>query len=145
MFIPHGILVIPTIPPGFPRNWWGSVKYCDFLKSVPWCIKRLEGLFYIFFKICPGTIVMGGGRCCFFNEFSFQEEASPSSMKESTNAIFFSCPCIFFHLCPCTSCQRTPQSTSHYSRHLRQPPIHPSTQTTVVRPMCPTYKSDLRV
>ena len=27
-------------------------------------------------------------------------------------------------------CQRTPQSTSHYSRLLRQSPIHPSTQTT---------------
>ena len=27
-------------------------------------------------------------------------------------------------------CQRTPQSTSHYSRHLRQSPIHPSTHTT---------------
>ena len=31
------------------------------------------------------------------------------------------------------SCQRTPQSDSHYSHyscHLRQSPIHPSTQTT---------------
>ena len=27
-------------------------------------------------------------------------------------------------------CQRTPQSISHYSRHLRQSPIHPSTQMT---------------
>ena len=27
-------------------------------------------------------------------------------------------------------CQRTPQSTSHYSCHLQQSPIHPSTQTT---------------
>ena len=47
------------------------------------------------------------------------------------------------------NCQRTPQSTSHYSRHLRQSPIHPSTQTTKsdlrVRPTCPTYVSDLRV
>ena len=53
------------------------------------------------------------------------------------------------------SCQRTPQSTSHYSRHHRQSPIRPSTQTakpppatrdpTVVWPMCPTYMSGLRV
>ena len=48
------------------------------------------------------------------------------------------------------TCQRTPQSTSHYSRHLRQSPIHPSTQTTYVsnlrvQPTCPTYVSDLRV
>ena len=28
------------------------------------------------------------------------------------------------------TCQRTPQSTSHYSLLLRQSPIHPSTQTT---------------
>ena len=52
-------------------------------------------------------------------------------------------------------CQRTPQSTSHHSCLLRQSPIHPSTQTTeplpaardptVVRPMRPTYASDLRV
>ena len=68
-------------------------------------------------------------------------------------------------------CQRTPQSDSHYSRyscHLRQSPIHPSTQTTepppaardltvvwptcpaymsglCVQPTCPTYMSDLRV
>ena len=27
-------------------------------------------------------------------------------------------------------CQRTPQSISHYSRHLRQSPMHPSTQMT---------------
>ena len=27
-------------------------------------------------------------------------------------------------------CQRTPQSISHYSHHLRQSPIHPSTQMT---------------
>ena len=55
-------------------------------------------------------------------------------------------------------CQRTPQSTSHYSRLPQQSPIHPSTQTTKppdrsltyvsdlrVRPTCPTYVSDLRV
>ena len=42
-------------------------------------------------------------------------------------------------------CQRTPQSTSHYSRHLRQSPIHPSTQMTTVRPTSPTYVSDLRI
>ena len=55
-------------------------------------------------------------------------------------------------------CQRTPQSDSHYSHyscHLWQSPIHPSTQTTepppaardptVVWPTCPTYMSDLRV
>ena len=44
-----------------------------------------------------------------------------------------------------TKCQRTPQSTSHYSRHLRQSPIHPSAQATVVRPTWLTYVSDLRV
>ena len=37
-----------------------------------------------------------------------------------------------FELTDLPNCQRTPQSTSHYSRHLRQSPIHPSTQTTVV-------------
>ena len=55
-------------------------------------------------------------------------------------------------------CQRTPQSDSHYSRyscHLRQSPIHPSTQTTeplpaardltIVWPMCLAYVSDLCV
>ena len=51
-------------------------------------------------------------------------------------------------------CQRTPQSTSHYSHH-QQSPIHPSTQTaepppttrnpTVVQPTCQAYVSDLRV
>ena len=54
--------------------------------------------------------------------------------------------------------QRTPQSISHYSRHsrhLRQSPIHPPTQTTkpppatrnltIVWPTCPAYVSDLRV
>ena len=50
-------------------------------------------------------------------------------------------------------CQRTPQSISHYSRHLRQSPIHPSTQTTelltaardptVVRPTCQAYMAGL--
>ena len=52
-------------------------------------------------------------------------------------------------------CQRTPQSTSHYSRHRRQSPIRSSTQTaeprpatrdlTVVQPTCPTYVSGLCV
>ena len=56
----------------------------------------------------------------------------------------------------CThNCQRTPQSTSHYSRLRRQSPIRPSTQTaepppatrdlTVVRPTCQDYVSDLHV
>ena len=51
-------------------------------------------------------------------------------------------------------CQRTPQSTSHYSHH-RQSPIRPSTQTaepppttrnpTIARPTCQAYVSGLRV
>ena len=68
------------------------------------------------------------------------------------------------HLCQCLimspyhTCQRTPQSDSHYShhsRHLQQSPIHPSTQMTkpppaardltAVWPTCLTYMSDLRV
>ena len=55
-------------------------------------------------------------------------------------------------------CQRTPQSTSHYSRLPQRSPIHPSTQTTKppdrsltyvsnlrVQPTCPTYVSNLHV
>ena len=42
-------------------------------------------------------------------------------------------------------CQRTPQSTSHYSRLPQQSPIHPSTQTTKPPDRSLTYVSDLRV
>ena len=41
------------------------------------------------------------------------------------------------------NCQRTPQSTSHFSRLPWQSPIHPSTQTTELPDCSLTYVSDL--
>ena len=102
--------------------------------------------------------------CCQFNFFSYQSSSPVIIVLWLFCSSFITFPIFLYHSLMTSlfltfpwgqHCQRTPQSTSHYSRLLRQSPIHPSTQMTkpppaardltVVWPTCLTYVSNLRV